>query len=129
MIIRYFRGGDAREVCIRGEPDGLRACAGISSRWIAARDRQLPNDFDPWFDRPQPCQSSNRGADQNVQDWEEVLVPSWLSNDGFRGMKGDARNRDSLCARGGDFSNSVGNGEANESLTKDKNWIEGFGHL
>ena len=39
-------------------------------------------------------------------------------------MKGNARNRDSLRARGGAFSNSVGNGEANESLTKDMNWIK-----
>ena len=77
MKIRHIRGGDAREVYIRGGLYGLRARAGMSSHWIVTP-----------------------GAG-NVQDWEEVWVPSRWLNDEFQEMKGDARNRDSLCARGG----------------------------
>ena len=103
----------------------------MSSRWIATpKADNCPTDFDPRFDRPQPYQSKNRGADQDVQDWEETWVPSWWLNDEFQEiMKGNARNRDSLRARGRAFSNSVGNGEANESLTKDMDWIKVCGHL
>ena len=88
----------------------------MSSHWIAApKADNCPTDFDPRFDRPQPYQSKNRGADQDVQDWEEIWVPSWWLNDEFQEMKGDARSRDSLRARGGAFSNSVGNGKASDT--------------
>ena len=108
----------------------MQACAGMSSHWIAAPETDnCPIDFDPGFDRPHPYQSKNWGADQDVRDWEEVWVPSWWLNGEFQEMEGDARNRDNLCARGRAFINSVCNGEANESLTKDMNWIEVFGHL
>ena len=108
----------------------MRAWIGMSSRWIATpKADSCPPDFDPRFGRPQPYQSKNRGADQDVQDWEEIWVPSWWLNDEFQEMKGDARNRDNLCARGGAFSNSVGNGKVSESLTKDMNWTKVFGRL
>ena len=66
MIIRHLQGGDAREVRIRGGLDGLRAWAGMSSHCLLPEADNYPTDFDPRFDRPQPRQSENWGADQDV---------------------------------------------------------------
>ena len=100
MKISHFRGGGAREGCIRRGLDGLRACTGMSSHRIAApKTDNCPTDFNPRCDQPQPYQSKNGGADQDIQDWTEVWVPSWWLEDGFQEMKGDTRNRDSLWTR------------------------------
>lgn len=59
-----------------------------------ASDR--PTDFDPRFDGPKPDQAKNWGANQNIQNREEVRVSSWWLDDKFKDMKGDACNRDNL---------------------------------
>lgn len=60
-----------------------------------------PTDFDPRFYRPQPNQSEDRGADQNVQDGEKIRVSNWWLNDEFQGMKAEAGSRDDLWAEQG----------------------------
>ena len=64
--------------------------------WVSTKAGNCPADLNPGFDRPEPDQPENGGANQNVQDREEVRVPSRWLDDKFQGMKGGARNRDNL---------------------------------
>ena len=81
----------------------------MSRSWVTApKADNCPTDLDPGFDRPQPDQSENRGADQDVQNREEVWVSSWRWDDEFQKMKGNTCDRDNLCIRGGEFSSSTG---------------------
>lgn len=71
----------------------------MSGPWISAKAGDCPTDFDPGFDRPKPNQPKNGGANQDVQNWEEVRVPNRWLDDKFQEMKGDARSRNNLCAK------------------------------
>ena len=74
----------------------------MRDRWVSATGADSrPTDFDPRFYRPQPNQSKDRGADQNVQDGEKIRVPSWWLNNEFQGMKTEAGSRDDLWAARG----------------------------
>jgi hypothetical protein len=69
-----------------------------------ASDR--PTDFDTGFDGPKPDQTENWGANQDIQNREEVRVSSWWLDGKFQEMKGDARNRDNLHHQGQSLNKS-----------------------
>jgi len=95
--MRSFLGDGVREVCDRGRCGGLWVFVDVSRYWVSSPEAgNRPANFDSGFDRPQPDQPKDRGADQDIQNGEEVWVSSGWLDDEFQEVKGDARSRDNL---------------------------------